>query len=358
MTDTQNRTIPEKFQKFLNLVRNDSMKYDWLYYDHTECFIERIEEAEHLLKDVKNNINLNEGTLLCDDAINNPLLYKHSNGDITKVYLIGTEHDNADTVEHIKNVIDVVEPSILLLEHPKNFNRTDDVVNVWNKFEGDHKKMSKSANKYDMRKAQHLYRNDKYCQQISKWGNFLSMDTGIAIYLANKNKYKLRYIDISDDCCEKKLGAVYDHLSMYFILKIIYGIDCVEEGLRIELVYQLVASLDLLPLELMKLDNDIGKIISPASYILGTHTRDIYMTHRLHSLCKGNPNKTIVVVVGACHTFGIRDFWDYNLPTSIANDLENISKTRNTLDNQFRKYGGSLYDEYNKINYKWLEKRV
>ena len=303
-------------------------------------------------------MNLNEGTLLCDDAINNPLFYKHSNGDVTKVYLIGTEHDNADTVKHIENVIDIVDPSILLLEHPKNFNRTDDVVKVWNQFEGDYKKMSKNANKYDMRKAQHLYRNDKYCQQISKWGNFLSMDTGIAIYLANKNKYKLRYIDISDDCCEKKLGAVYDHLSMYFILKIIYGIDCIEEGLRIELVYQLIASLDLLPLELMKLDNNIGKIISPASYVLGTHTRDIYMTHRLHSLCKGNPNKTIVVVVGACHTFGIRDCWDYNLPTSIANDLENISKTRNTLDNQFRKYGGSLYDEYNKINYKWLEKRV
>ena len=141
-------------------------------------------------------------------------------------------------------------------------------------------------------------------------------------------------------------------------MKIIYGIDCIKEGLKIELVYQLLASLDLLPLELMKLDNDIGKIISPASYILGTHTRDIYMTHRLHSLCKGNPNKTIVVIVGACHTFGIRDCWNYNLPTSIVNDLENISKTRNTLDNQFRKYGGSLYDDYNKINYKWLEKRI
>ena len=54
MTDTQNRTIPEKFQQFLNLVRNDPIEYDWLYYDHTECFVERIEEAEHLLKDVKN----------------------------------------------------------------------------------------------------------------------------------------------------------------------------------------------------------------------------------------------------------------------------------------------------------------
>ena len=104
---------------------------------------------------------------------------------------------------------------------------------------------------------------------------------------------------------------------------------------------------------IIELDNNIGKIVSPTSYILGTHLRDIYMTHRLHNICKGNPNKTVAVIVGACHTFGIRDMWNYNLPTSITNNLENEYKTRKNLLKELEKYGGSLI---NKINYKKLVK--
>ena len=48
-------------------------------------------------------------------------------------------------------------------------------------------------------------------------------------------------------------------------------------------------------------------------YTLLTHLRDIYMCGRVQQVALGNPNKTILVLVGACHTFGVHEFMKYRV---------------------------------------------
>ena len=72
---------------------------------------------------------------------------------------------------------------------------------------------------------------------------------------------------------------------MYFSMKFLYGLDCIEMGLNIENMYQLIASLDLYPTNMMEQEKDLGFFCSEGIHILGTHMRDLFMTKSIINFC-------------------------------------------------------------------------
>merc|ERR1711964_898318 len=151
---------------------------------------------------------------------------------------------------------------------------------------------------YKMRIVGHMFKSDKYTDQIVEWGTFLSVDVGMCALMAHNFKCPLQWIDIPEYAHDKKFGPVWDHVAMHVCLKKVFGIDCLEEDLKIEQIYQLAAAAHLQPVHIMRADQAIEATIAPGIHTLGTHTRDLYMQWKIQQICENNPGKTILAVMG------------------------------------------------------------
>lgn len=358
------RIVPE-LQKLLDAATEDPEEFGWLTHDHSDEFQERAREAEEGLGKVagmptaENKVDLNseDQQTLRELALDEPLHYTTRSGAKCTVYLLGTDHDTRETAMDVRAVAEEVKPEYICAEHPPEYKFTEEMGDLWEKFDGDVEKMSKQADRHQMRVVSHLFRNDKYCDQIQEMGTFLSVDVGMCSLMARKLGVPLKWVDISEHTHDKKFGPVWDHVAMHVTMKNVFGIDCVERGLKIEIVYQLIAASDLMPVPVMRLDMSLEHTLAPDIHVLGTHTRDIYMLHRVHQICEANPGKTILAVVGAFHSLNMRTMWKYKMPEALVSSIGSTQNTRKQLHKVFQKYGGRIHSPARDCDYTRFAKR-
>lgn len=87
--------------------------------------------------------------------------------------------------------------------------------------------------------------------------------------------------------------------------------------------------------------------LEPETYTRLVHLRDLYMTGKIQKIAEQNPGKTILVIAGACHIFGIRDLLHAEIPERIMTILRDPEATLQELDSELQKYGGSLKQPIN-----------
>lgn len=201
-------------------------EYGWLHQEHKDKFIKRCREAEELVGDVKTDLPLDDpGQTLAELALAEPLKYTTRKGEEVTVYLVGTDHDTRDTAQQIREVAEKVKPDYICAEHPRDWKQefTDSMTALWVKFDGDVKAMAANCDDKEfltkMRIIGHMFRNDKYTDQIVDWGTFLSVDVGMCGLMAHNFKCPLQWIDIPEYAHDKKFGPVWDHVAMHVCLK-------------------------------------------------------------------------------------------------------------------------------------------
>lgn len=361
------RKVPDLLQKLLDEAaefEEEGDKHGWLQKEHSDDFIRRAEAAEEEIADMKiPDLNAEDQQTLRQLALDEPLIYKTRSGEECTVYLVGSDHDTRETAEDVRAVAEAINPDYICAEHPPEYKFTEELGDLWEKYDGDVEKMatfgsSKHADLHTMKVVGHIFRNDAYTDQIREWGTVLSVDVGMCALMARQFKVPLKWIDISEHAHDKKFGPVWDHVAMHVTMKKVFGIDCIDLGLDIGRVYCLLGAAELMPVPIMRLDQDIEDKLAPNIHVLGTHTRDIYMTHRIHQICEANPGKTILAVVGAFHALNMRDMWNYRMPEALVSAIGSEQKTRKHLHKAFRRYGGRINSPARNCNYKLFAKRT
>jgi len=354
------RPIPDRIGAFLDELEDEEneKKYEIFYHEHSDKFAEDMARAEEKLLNSGFQMEFVGGETLLETAKARPLTYKCKNGEETKVYLIGTEHNIRDSCLDVHALYNDIGPDIIAIEWDMDYKDEEhqNLLDVWRKCNGELDEVLKLS-KSELVKAGHFHRDEGFCDKLMEWGTMLSTDMGPLLHLADKHKKKMFFIDQSSVCCDRQLGEVWDLTAMYLSMKLLYGIDAIERGIHVENVYQLIAVCDYYNTALMNQETRIGNIVSPKTHILGTHMRDLFMTKRLHQICEGNPGKTVLCAVGACHCPGMRELWDYYIPKAIVDTMLDVNKTSRNLQKIIGKYGGSIIGEYKCISFDKLQKR-
>jgi len=360
MAESKLREIPARIKAFLEELEDEENedKYEIFYREHSDKFAEEMARAEERLLKSGFQIEYIGGPTLLETAKKEPLKYKCKNGEETTIYLIGTEHNIRNSCEDVQSLYKTIEPDIIAIEWDMDYKKEEHqaLLAVWDKCDGDLDRVLKLPTK-ELVKAGHFHRDEGFCDKLLEWGTMLSTDMGPLIHLADKFKKKLFFIDQGSVACDRQLGEVWDVTAMYLSMKLLYGIDVIERGLDVENIYQLIAVSDYYNTALMNQETRIGHIVSPESHVLGTHMRDLFMTKRLHQICEGNPGKTILCAVGACHCPGMRELWDYYIPKVIVDTMLNVNKTKRNLQKIVKKYGGSIIKNFQCIDMNKLQKR-
>lgn len=361
MASAERRPLQKRFAEFLEELKDEENeeKYEIFYHEHSEAFKERMAKAEEKIISSGFKLDLKGGETLLETALNKPMVYKHRSGEETIVHLMGTEHNIREAAYDIKKLFDKVNPDIVAIEWDCD-SKPDDrepMIQVWEKAGGDLDTIVKTATKAELVQANHFHRDEGFCDKLLEWGTLLSTDMGQAIYLAHKHNKKLFCIDQSEACCDRQIGEVWDLTAMHLSLKLLYGVDCVENGWDIENVYQLNAVCDYYNTALMNQERELGELANPKMHILGTHMRDLFMTKRLQEICEGNPGKTVICCVGACHCPGMRELWEYYIPKAIIDTMMNQNKSKKNLQKVMKKYGGSIIGQMKPIDFEKLQKR-
>merc|ERR1711879_639113 len=92
----------------------------------------------------------------------------------------------------------------------------------------------------------------------------------------------------------------------------------------------------------------MDRMYTPKQYTLLTHLRDIYMCGRVQQVALGNPDKTLLILVGACHTFGVHEFIKCRIPQNLMNVLANGQKNKKHVKKVLKKYGASFTEPLQK----------
>merc|ERR1711900_5286 len=158
----------------------------------------------------------------------------------------------------------------------------------------------------------------------------------------------LKWIDITEHAHDKKFGPVWDHVAMHVIMK----------SLDIGKIYQLVAASELQPVPVMRLDQKLESTLAPNIHVLGTHTRDVFMCHRVHQICEANPGKTILAVMGAFHSLNIREtLWKRRMPEALVSGIASDQQGRKQLHKVFKRYNGRIFPPAKDCDYTLFAER-
>ena len=115
---------------------------------------------------------------------------------------MGTQHNIRAAAEDVGHLFALIDPDVVCVEWDPTYEHTTLLHEVWSSRDGNIDEIIKRTPLETLEKIGHYMEDDGFTDELLARGTFLSVDMGMAIYLAREYGKELHYIDQQDEICE------------------------------------------------------------------------------------------------------------------------------------------------------------